>query len=170
MRISIQHVFQNSFFEPNRDREFPKSQFQITRFWNKILPVSVKGLATRPLLKAIVKYQLSEGAKCNMANIFRVFHVFTVYFTSPKANEIRSKNMRNMKNVPYCTSTSAITSLSHSYQKIRNHRLRITFIHAAVVLVVYSYFLTYPQISECRHELTFPNVPYLFLMFCFCDF
>ena len=46
----------HSFFEPNRDREFPKSQFQVTRFWNKILPVSVKGLATRPLLKAIVKY------------------------------------------------------------------------------------------------------------------
>ena len=31
--------------------------------------------------------------------------------------------MRNEKNMSYCTSTSAITSLSHTYQNIGGHRL-----------------------------------------------
>ena len=40
-----------------------------------------------------------------------------------KARETRYKNMRNEKNMPYCTSTSATTSLSHSYHNIGDHRL-----------------------------------------------
>ena len=34
-----------------------------------------------------------------------------------------SHDIRNKKNMPYCTSLSAITSLSHSYQSIEDHRL-----------------------------------------------
>ena len=33
------------------------------------------------------------------------------------------KNMRNEKNLPYCTSTSVITSLPRRHQNIGNHRL-----------------------------------------------
>ena len=58
-----------------------------------------------------------------MANIFRVFHIFAIFLMSLLASEIRCKDMRNEQKMSYCTSINALTSLSHSYKNIGDHRL-----------------------------------------------
>ena len=56
------------------------------------------------------KYQLSNGAECNMRNIFRVLFV-SVIFHGPKASEIQEIK-RTRRIFPYCTKQRAITNLS----------------------------------------------------------
>ena len=106
-----------------------------------------------------------------MANIFRVFHIFVIYFKSFKESEIRSKYMRNKKNMPYCTNASAITSLSHSYQNIGDHRSgktknAITFLSRininATILISTHLGPIFPHLTHLRSILV-PDV--LFLRF-----
>ena len=71
-----EHFSKHSFYEPNRKGEFPKFAISSSapRFWNKVLPVSVKGLDT--LLDTLLKYliltkKISFSKKLTKLTYFR---------------------------------------------------------------------------------------------------